>query len=93
MREKWKVKIFDEVISDSMIGIVRNNKQQSPANAYRYFKMSNIRNDNGINEDSFTFVNASKDEVQRYKLENNDFLFNTRNSYELVGKTCLYIIQ
>jgi len=90
MNKHWKVKIFDEVISDSQIGIVRNNKSQSAENTYRYFKMSNIRNNNGINEDSFTFVNASDDEVEKYKLVNNDFLFNTRNSYELVGKTCLY---
>jgi type I restriction enzyme S subunit len=91
MREEWKVKIFDEIISHSQIGIVRNNKAQSPKNAFRYFKMSNIRNDNGINEDSFTYVNASDEEVEKYKLVNNDFLFNTRNSFELVGKTCLYI--
>ncbi|MCW2119697.1 restriction endonuclease subunit S [Flavobacterium sp. 7A] len=90
MREGWGIKTFDEIISSSLIGIVRNNKEQSVEFAYRYFKMNNIRNDNGINEGSFSFVNATDEEVKKYSLEQNDFLFNTRNSFELVGKTCLY---
>lgn len=90
MKEDWKIKIFDDVISNSLIGIVRNNREQSPENTFRYFKMSNIKNDNGIDEHSFTFVNASEEEVEKYSLKENDFLFNTRNSFELVGKTCLY---
>jgi type I restriction enzyme, S subunit len=90
MRKGWEVKKFDDVISSSLIGLVRNNKQQSPEFAYRYLKMSNIKNDNGLNEDSFVFVDATDEEVEKYSLKQNDFLFNTRNSYELVGKTCLY---
>ena len=90
MREGWEEKIFDDVISSTLIGIVRNNKEQSLEFSYRYFKMNNIRNDNGISKKDFTFVNATDEEVEKYSLKENDFLFNTRNSYELVGKTCLY---
>tara|TARA_B110000046_G_scaffold182678_1_gene217185 strand:- start:6 stop:1244 length:1239 start_codon:yes stop_codon:yes gene_type:complete len=86
----WEMKIFDEVINFSQIGLVRNNKEQSLEYDFRYLKMNNINNDNGLNEDSFKFVNATNEEVEKYQLVNDDFLFNTRNSFELVGKNCLY---
>jgi type I restriction enzyme, S subunit len=86
----WEMKIFDDVINFSQIGLVRNNKEQSLEYTYRYLKMNNINNDNGLNEDSFKFVNAASEEVKKYQLLNDDFLFNTRNSFELVGKNCLY---
>ena len=86
----WELKIFDDVINFSQIGLVRNNKEQSSEYTYRYLKMNNINNDNGLNEDSFKFVNATSEEVKKYQLLNDDFLFNTRNSFELVGKNCLY---
>ena len=88
--EDWEIKKLGEVIATSQIGLVRNSEEQSPEFSYRYFKMNNIRNDNGLNENSFTFVEATKEDVEKYCLKNRDFLFNTRNSYELVGKTCLY---
>ncbi len=90
MREGWEIKKFDELIQSSLIGIVKNNKAQSSEFEFRYLKMNNIKNDNGLKEESFTFVNATNEEVEKYSLKENDFLFNTRNSYELVGKTCLY---
>ena len=88
--DNWEIKIFDDVINFSQIGLVRNNKEQSSEYTYRYLKMNNINNDNGLNEDSFKFVNATSEEVKKYQLLNDDFLFNTRNSFELVGKNCLY---
>ena len=90
MKEGWKIKKFDEIIQSSLIGVVKNNKAQSPEFEFRYLKMNNIKNDNGLKEESFAFVNATNEEVEKYSLKENDFLFNTRNSYELVGKTCLY---
>jgi len=90
MKKDWKILPFDDVISSSQIGIVRNNEEQSNEFTYRYLKMNNIRNDNGLNENSFSYIEASDEEVEKYSLKNDDFLFNTRNSYELVGKTCLY---
>ena len=76
----WELKIFDDVINFSQIGLVRNNKEQSLEYTYRYLKMNNINNDNGLNEDSFVFVNATSEEVKKYQLSNNDFLFNTSKS-------------
>jgi type I restriction enzyme S subunit len=35
-------------------------------------------------------THATEAEIEAYRLEPGDFLFNTRNSEELVGKTALY---
>lgn len=90
MIKHWKFLKFEEIISFSQIGIVRNNKQQSADRPYRYLKMNNIKNENGLDESAFSYVDASEEEVEKFALKNKDFLFNTRNSFELVGKTALY---
>ncbi len=90
MSYPWPTKSFDEIVSFTQIGIVRNGKQQSGENPFRYFKMNNIKNENGLLDGQYTRVDATPEEVANYSLKNGDFLFNTRNSFELVGKTCLY---
>lgn len=52
--------------------------------------MDSISNENRLVEDKYVFVNANEEEIKKYRLDKYDFLFNTRNSYELVGKTCVY---
>ncbi len=37
-----------------------------------------------------TRIDADEKEVAAFSLQEGDFLFNTRNSRELVGKTCVY---
>ena len=43
-----------------------------------------------FDESDVTFVRCSDEEFSKFKLEDGDLLFNTRNSFELVGKSCLY---
>lgn len=90
MINAWKYLTFDNIVSSTQIGIVRNTKEQSVDFPVRYFKMNNIKNNNGIDGSKYTSINATADEIQKYSLKNGDFLFNTRNSYELVGKTCVF---
>ncbi|WP_262890193.1 restriction endonuclease subunit S [Winogradskyella ludwigii] len=90
---KWEEKIFDELKEDNLIGLVRNTKQQSFEFEFDYLKMNNITNDGNLNLLSMVKVNASKDELEKYALQKRDFLFNTRNSVELVGKTAVYDIE
>ena len=86
----WKYLTFDNLVSSTQIGIVRNTKEQSVDFPVRYFKMNNIKNNNGIDDSKYTSINATENEIRKYSLKNGDFLFNTRNSYELVGKTCVF---
>jgi len=70
------------------VGLVRSNEQQKELAGYQYFKMNNIENFTGqFNLLNMPLVRATINEVERFSLADGDFLFNTRNSYELVGKT------
>jgi len=70
--------------------MIRSGQEQYDEAGYYYFKMNNIENFTGkCDFSNMTMVNASDDEYGKYKLEEGDFLFNTRNSAELVGKTAV----
>lgn len=90
---KWQEKEFDEIIENNQIGLVRNTKQQSLEFEFDYLKMNNISNDGYLDLKSVVKVNASIEELEKYALKENDFLFNTRNSAELVGKTAIFNIN
>ncbi|MGY8914369.1 MAG: restriction endonuclease subunit S [Flavobacteriales bacterium] len=90
---KWQEKEFDEIIENNQIGLVRNTKQQSLEFEFDYLKMNNISNDGYLDLKSVVKVNASIEELEKYALKENDFLFNTRNSAELVGKTAIFNIK
>jgi type I restriction enzyme, S subunit len=86
----WEEKIFDDLKESNSLGLVRSVKQQSLDYSYDYVKMNNVTNDNKFTFQNITRVNADEKEVQKYKLKKGDFLFNTRNSFELVGKSCVF---
>ncbi|MFB3239180.1 MULTISPECIES: restriction endonuclease subunit S [Aeromonas] len=71
-------------------GLDRGRSQQSIDGQYIYFKMNNILNDGGFDLSNVTRVNAMQGEVEQYYIKKHDLLFNTRNSEELVGKTCVF---
>lgn len=89
-KDDWVEKRFEEFIKSNIIGIVKNKKEQGDDKRFRYVKMNNITKSNKFSFTKYTRVDATNSEIDKYKLIKNDFLFNTRNSYELVGKTCIY---
>lgn len=100
LTEKWRGNakymankvIFGTLILSSSVGLVRAaSEQHEDANGRcAYVKMNNIDNFWGHNTDNLKFVNASAEEISKYSLEKGDWLFNTRNSSELVGKSCVW---
>lgn len=90
VKEGWEVKKLEDIIESNIIGLTKNSSEQDIHYKYKYVKMNNITKDNCFSLSKFTCVNAEKDELKKYSLAEGDFLFNTRNSYELVGKTCLF---
>jgi type I restriction enzyme S subunit len=66
---------------------------QGPDKAVAYFKMNNIRNSGGVDLSDLTRIDATPDDIEAFALADGDFLFNTRNSRELVGKTCVFRAQ
>jgi type I restriction enzyme S subunit len=88
--EGWAEKPFEELIESNVIGLTKNSHEQGKDKAWPYMKMNNITRDNRLDFSSFTCVEATNEEVFKYSLKEGDFLFNTRNSHELVGKSCVY---
>lgn len=86
----WKTKPFGEIIHDIRLGLVRGRIEQSYDRPYAYFKMNNITSDGNVNLSDLICVDATADEIEQYSLLKGDFLFNTRNSYELVGKNTVW---
>lgn len=88
--ESWTWVRFGEISDIIGTGLVRSNNEQYAQAQYYYFKMNNIGNFDGkCHFDSMNMVNATPEEYERYRIEKGDFLFNTRNSRELVGKTAV----
>ncbi len=86
----WKWIEFCDLTKETKIGLVRSVKEQSNSFKYAYLKMNNITIAGTLDINDITKVNASKDEVQAYSLKDGDLLFNTRNSFELVGKNTVF---
>lgn len=87
---RWPWARFDEIVSDSRIGLVRGSANLGPSLPYPYLRMNAITRRGELQFGDLRRTSASPDEVERYSLTEGDLLFNTRNSRELVGKTALY---
>ncbi|MBC9786532.1 restriction endonuclease subunit S [Heliobacterium chlorum] len=88
--ESWKNILFRDLVYESKLGLVRNINEQSIDFEIKYLKMNNIHKDGYLDLNNLMYVNAPKSEIEAYKLKSGDFLFNTRNSRELVGKNAVY---
>lgn len=88
--DSWRWVTFGEISNILGTGLVRSSNEQYIHAQYYYFKMNNIGNFDGqCHFENMNMIHASEEEFQRYKIEQSDFLFNTRNSRELVGKTAV----
>nr|WP_233398621.1 restriction endonuclease subunit S [Luteimonas sp. MC1828] len=88
----WDAVALEDLVENSLVGVVRSADEQSEQldGRHPYLKMNNINQDWGFNTEKMVGVRATKDEMRRYELERGDWLFNTRNSVELVGKSCVW---
>ena len=80
-----------DVVADQRIGLVRSASELSrDLPGTPYLRMDAIGADGKLNLSGIKFTKASAAEVENYSLKKGDFLFNTRNSRELVGKTAVF---
>lgn len=91
--ESWEQIQFSELTSDVRLGLVRSKAEQSYESLHPYLKMNNITSDGTIDIADIVNIDATEDEVELFALQYGDFLFNTRNSYELVGKNAVWNID
>lgn len=85
----WEWVRFGSLPFSAHTGLDRGRDLQGDKFAFPYFKMNNISNGGGASFVDMTRVDATPEELTKFKLQEKDFLFNTRNSRALVGKTCV----
>src|SRR5690606_39236106 len=83
---EWLETTFENIILETTTGLVRSAGEQADDKRYAYLKMNNLTVDGKFNLLDLQNVDATDIEVEKNQLLVNDFLFNTRNSPELVGK-------
>nr|WP_274601084.1 restriction endonuclease subunit S [Halochromatium roseum] len=86
----WHSKPFGELVRDAKIGLVRSASEFGESFEYPYVRMDAITSRGGFLRELVQSTSATAAEVSEYSLRNGDFLFNTRNSKELVGKCTVF---
>lgn len=85
----WKVEALGSISAKYQQGIIRSNNELSDDKKYAYLKMGNLDGNGSYSVLNISRTNAVSNEVETYSLNRGDFLINVRNSYEIVGKTCV----
>ena len=89
-KEEWEEKVFGDLVVSNIVGLTRGKVEQGYEKKYPYLKMNNISPNNTLCWDDLICVDANEEELEKYCLQEGDFLFNTRNSKEWVGKSTVY---
>ena len=89
----WPMVKFGSLVKDNYVGLSRGAKEQGSDRQFIYFKMNNISPNGFVDLSKLVRIDASVVEQSKYEIHYGDFLFNTRNSYELVGKACVFNIR
>lgn len=83
----WKVQYLNKVIKKSLLGV--NAEASEIEDGLPLMKMNNLSRVS-INLNKVQYLNKNEVVDSKYVLKENDFLFNTRNSIDLVGKTSIW---
>lgn len=86
----WPKVPIGDLVDSTLLGLVRNKAEQDPRHRHPYIKMNNITNDGALDLSDLAFVDATTDELERLSLNNGDFIYNTRNAPDLVGKSAVF---
>ncbi|MBL7132036.1 MAG: restriction endonuclease subunit S [Candidatus Omnitrophica bacterium] len=84
---RYVYKPIGDVLKFSQYGISIDMNEES--NGYKIYRMNEISNmfcDRLINK----FADISKEQLKKFKLKDNDVLFNRTNSQEFVGRTGIF---
>jgi len=87
---EWPTVELEKVVNQSLIGLIRSKAEQNECNEFLYLKMDAIDNKGNLDLDKSVRVNATDEEAQKYALKDGDYLYNTRNAPNLVGKSAVF---
>ncbi len=88
--ERWSIVPLEEIVDETKLGLVRGSNECGPDLPFSYVRMNAITRTGELELAQTQRTHADEAEVEAYRLEPGDFLFNTRNSEELVGKSALF---
>ena len=86
----WPEKELNDFVIETKLGVVKSKAEQGDNKSTPYIKMNNITLNGYLDLSDLVYVDALEKEKQTFALNEGDFLYNTRNSPELVGKSCVY---
>ncbi len=84
----WKIDSLGSVIEETQYGTSTRANEQDAGVAI--IRMNNIDSSGRMDLTNLKYVILGEKELEKYKLEQGDLLFNRTNSAELVGKTGLW---
>jgi type I restriction enzyme S subunit len=87
---RWPIVPLEHIVRETKLGLVRGSQEFGPDFPIPYVRMNAITRGGELELAGVQRTNATAAEIDVYRLQPGDFLFNTRNSEELVGKTALY---
>jgi len=87
--KQWQRVPLAQCVDSFQLGLIKSKKDYSEGGV-PYLKMDAIQTNGEIDFTKVIKVNASEEEIQEYRLYPGDFLFNTRNTKELVGKSAVF---
>ncbi len=88
--QDWEMVELGEFVTFNQTGLVKNKTEQNDKNEFYYLKMDGITFDGQLDLSKLVKVNATTEEYEKYTLDKNDFLYNTRNTPDLVGKSTVF---
>lgn len=86
---EWEVKAFGDIVDYSQYGL---SVPTSSDGNYFMFKMNHFA-EGKMGQNGLEKVKLDRREFLKYKLNNGDILFNRTNSYDLVGKTAIFLLD
>jgi type I restriction enzyme S subunit len=89
-RIRWPIEMFEQLTTDTQIGLVRGAEDFGPDFETPYVRMNALGRRGEFFPGLVQRTDATTQELTDYSLRAGDLLFNTRNSKELVGKTALF---
>ncbi|MCK4666161.1 restriction endonuclease subunit S [Candidatus Dependentiae bacterium] len=86
--KNWEMGIINNIVKYSEYGI--SEKSNNEKIGYPILGMGNISYNGELDFSNLKYVNISKEEFEKIKLQNMDVIFNRTNSSERVGKTSFW---
>ncbi len=83
----WQVAPLGEYLTETQYGLSKRGEEQGK---YPILRMNNLA-EGKLRLDDLQHVDLEDDEFSKFALRRGDLLFNRTNSFELVGKTSLYL--